>query len=185
MHYYTYIKTRKKNDMTRAYIETATPKQIDYLQSLMRDRDVDALTVSRIDDAIAAHSLTKQLASECIRDALQCAKRPLAQERVNLAMAELTHGMYRKDGTIFKVQIAVHGSGRLYAKRLVLNSDGGVHFEYAAGAVRMLTIQDRMSIEDAKAFGVLYGTCCVCGRTLTDEVSIANGIGPVCAKRYF
>jgi hypothetical protein len=32
-------------------------------------------------------------------------------------------------------------------------------------------------------YGMLIGKCGVCGRTLTDEESRANGIGPVCAER--
>ena len=100
--------------------------------------------------------------------------------------AELEDGMYRlPNGDILKVQHAVHGSGRQYAKRLVPPAEfgGKAEFEYAPGAIRTLTADHRMTLEDAKAFGALYGTCCVCGRTLTDEKSIAAGIGPVCGKR--
>lgn len=103
-------------------------------------------------------------------------------------------GMYRQDGVIYKVQKAVHGSGHLYAKRLVLSGyatddNGGptvgttAHFEYAAGMIRKLYAEDRMTLEQAKEFGALYGTCCVCGRTLTNETSIEAGIGPVCGNR--
>lgn len=38
--------------------------------------------------------------------------------------------------------------------------------------------------EYASARGLLTGTCCCCGRALTDPVSIANGIGPICASRF-
>lgn len=175
--------------MTQAIENPATDRQIDYLKSLIHDRDVDAaMDVAFIDDAIEAGSMTKYAASALIGEALKCPRRPLAQARVEAAVEALTHGMYRKDGIIYKVQIAIHGSGRLYAKRLVVDGEGHdahVHFEYAAGVIRNLRIEDRMTIEEAKAFGALYGTCCVCGRTLTDEISIANGIGPVCAKRFF
>lgn len=36
----------------------------------------------------------------------------------------------------------------------------------------------------ARAHGGLTGNCSCCGRTLTDPVSVANGIGPICAGRY-
>jgi hypothetical protein len=36
----------------------------------------------------------------------------------------------------------------------------------------------------AIAFGKKWGKCAVCARTLTDEESIAKGIGPVCAKNF-
>jgi Family of unknown function (DUF6011) len=35
----------------------------------------------------------------------------------------------------------------------------------------------------AQAYGKQYGICCVCSRTLTDELSVQLGIGPICAER--
>lgn len=96
-------------------------------------------------------------------------------------------GMYRNPDTkmIYKVQKAVHGSGHLYAKRLEVHEDQGnrVSFEYAPGALRDLDARWRLSVEDAKQFGALYGSCMVCGRVLTNEESIAAGIGPICAGK--
>jgi hypothetical protein len=37
----------------------------------------------------------------------------------------------------------------------------------------------------AVAYGRLTGQCSCCGRELTDPVSIANGIGPICADKFF
>lgn len=47
------------------------------------------------------------------------------------------------------------------------------------------TLQDveARGIEALKSIGIATGRCCVCGRTLTDENSIAAGIGPVCAEK--
>lgn len=94
-------------------------------------------------------------------------------------------GVYRdKALTIYKVQRAVHGSGNLYAKRLVIPDDGSKpRFEYAPGAIRNLLPEWKMTLDEAREFGVLYGTCVVCGRTLTDETSISRGIGPVCEAK--
>jgi Family of unknown function (DUF6011) len=96
-----------------------------------------------------------------------------------------TEGMYRKDGEVYKVIIAVHGSGRLYAKRLVMATDGTgpVGYETARGMVHKLTQADRMTQLEAAAFGHLYGICVRCAATLTDENSIARGMGPVCATK--
>lgn len=87
---------------------------------------------------------------------------------------------------IFKVQRAVHGSGNLYAKRLLANPDRRIAtFEYFRGGMVILRQIGRpMLLEEAKKFGALYGICCVCGRTLTDENSIEAGIGPVCASKF-
>src|SRR5690606_17324997 len=100
------------------------------------------------------------------------------------AMPELEDGMYVLDGVIFKVQHAVHGSGRQCAKRLVPGAPGErATFEYAPGMVRKLRPEHRMTMDQAKEFGALYGTCCQCGRVLTNEDSIEAGIGPICASK--
>lgn len=39
-------------------------------------------------------------------------------------------------------------------------------------------------LEQAKLYGKRTGTCCVCGRTLTDEGSVEAGIGPICADNW-
>lgn len=91
-----------------------------------------------------------------------------------------TEGMYRKDGQIYKVVRAVHGSGHLYAKQLDVATRT---FEVAKGMVATLRQSDRMSTADAAEFGHLYGFCVRCGAPLTDEVSIARGMGPVCSTK--
>lgn len=37
----------------------------------------------------------------------------------------------------------------------------------------------------AIAYGKQFGSCSACGRELTDPISIANGIGPICAINFF
>lgn len=118
-------------------------------------------------------------------------------------------GMYRnpETGEIYKVQWN-RGSGdgkRLYAKQLILstfNQDGtdarilysiplsgekpGMvqhDFRYAPGAMRFIRAEWRMTIEEAKQFGALYGTCIRCGRTLTLEESIERAMGSTCARK--
>lgn len=106
------------------------------------------------------------------------------------------------DGTIYKVVQARQGSGRLYAKRLRMTAcedrncghptavgvDGQHrhgHFEYAAGAIHGLRDDQRLERDAAASFGKLYGCCMACGADLTDETSIARGIGPICASKWF
>lgn len=89
-----------------------------------------------------------------------------------------TEGIYSLNGTIYKVKAALHGSGRLYA---VAYRDGS--WEMEPGVVRQLTQADRMTLEAAAAYGHLYGRCVRCQTVLTDEKSIAAGIGPVCATK--
>lgn len=100
------------------------------------------------------------------------------------ASAPLEVGIYRVEHAIFKVQKS-RETGNLYAKRLVIPQRAGLKatFVYAAGAIRTLTVADRLTVEQAKALGHQYGICVVCGAELSDPKSVAAGIGPVCAKR--
>lgn len=100
---------------------------------------------------------------------------------------ELEDGIYRlPDGTIYKVQQAVHRSGWQYAKRLVVTENGTestVSFVYEPGGISRIRPEYAITKEEAEKFGQLYGVCVLCGRTLTDEGSIAAGIGPICAGK--
>jgi len=99
--------------------------------------------------------------------------------------ARIEDGMYVLDGTIYKVQHAVHGSGNQYAKRLVPPAQEGdrATFEYAPGMVRKLRPEHRMSMDQAREWAALYGTCVRCGRVLTREDSIERMMGSTCYEK--
>lgn len=108
-------------------------------------------------------------------------------------------GMYRnpETGQVIKVQWnKASGDGRrLYAKVAVIlaeaerDANGKIHrpadveFRYAHGLIHRVRPEWRMTIEEQAEWGRLYGVCCNCHRTLTDETSIALGIGPVCRSK--
>lgn len=96
-------------------------------------------------------------------------------------MAVETPGMYRKDGIIYKVQQSQQ-TGKFYVKRLLDGGGFDYNWERDRGVVRSLRAAEMMTLAEAKEYGALYGICCVCGRLLSDENSIAAGIGPICAK---
>ena len=95
---------------------------------------------------------------------------------------EATEGMYLKDGVVYKVQRAVHGSGNLYAKKFDAESK---KFEYVGVApLRMLSSADRMTLEQAKNYSALYGVCIRCATKLTLEESIERAMGRTCAGKF-
>lgn len=98
----------------------------------------------------------------------------------------VTDGYYKLIDDIYKVQYNRNGT-HMYAKILVVidNGDGtyGGRFDYVPGAINSLTGGMRLTQEEAAQFGQLYGICCICGLTLTNEESIELGIGPICRQK--
>lgn len=145
----------------------ASEKQIAFLSTLVAERVHT--------ESVNLDALTSAEASALIGDLLNSPRKSGGSvERVS------EEGVYQTaDGEIFRVQTS-RQSGNLYAKRLDI-FDGG--FIYEQGAIRKLRPSDRLSVEQAKALGVQYGFCVVCGILLTDPKSVEQGIGPVCIKR--
>lgn len=143
-------------------------KQVAFLSTLLAERVHEvAVDFATLTSGEASNLITTLLASP--------RKAGGSVERVTEV------GVYRNaDGDIFRVQKS-RESGNLYAKKLDI-MDGG--FVYVQGAMRFIKPSDQMSLDEAKAFGVQFGICCWCGLTLTDPVSVEQGIGPVCVKRW-
>lgn len=173
--------------VTNAKKNTASDKQVAFIEKLIAQvNEVGRPAIQAVyEGAVERGELTSKVASGMIDALLKEVKNQPKQAAPRRPEAgEVTEGMYRKGGEIFKVQRAVHGSGQLYAKKLYGDKESGWSFEYAAGAIRGLTPDDKMTLTEAKEFGALYGTCCVCARTLTNEASIEAGIGPICASKF-
>lgn len=153
----------------------ATEKQVSFIQKLRQERGLEP---------IGSFDLwTKKAASYEISRLLDMPKEPKPQAA---SSEEPEDGIYYVEATneIYKVYKMVHGSGRQGVKRLDHGDQEG-RFTYLGLASRKLPKEARkMSLEEAKAFGRLYGFCIRCGATLTDEESIAAGIGPVCAGKF-
>ncbi len=186
-----------ENDAPKPAIpNAATHKQIMYIVSLATKRGYDVRAmVAETDESgeivlnasgECSPKITKKAASASI-EKLRDPRSEIDAPKIDVKPVEkieLEDGMYRFNDRIFKVQHAVHGSGRQYAKELTQYDDGSWGFEIARGMIFKLRPEHKMTLEEAKEFGALYGTCCVCGRTLTNEASIEAGIGPICASKF-
>lgn len=157
----------------------ASEKQLDYIVSLMRDKEG---AEDYTDDYLAV-SNSKE-ASDLINKLRALPYRPRAQ-------GVTKDGMYKdpETETIYKVQRnKAQGDGsRLYAKKLEIDEVDGktkLRFVYIQGLLKEIKPEWRMTLEQAQAFGELYGVCVRCGRDLTREESIARALGPICAG-YF
>lgn len=165
----------------------ATEKQISFIKSLLNDRDATFISDSRFlltANAVAGDKpVSKNAASDLITALKEC---PKQQGSTGQPAAELEDGVYVHGDDTFKIVHAVHGSGQQYAKRLVKEIvDGEVvwSWEYEGKKpLNYLRPEHRMSEEQAKKFGLLYGICINCARPLTREESIHVGYGATCAR---
>lgn len=159
----------------------ASEAQIDYLRSLMGKREWQDYLPPRadIEARIIEGSLDGRTVSRII-DTLKAA--PMAATK---SVGALSVGMYRtSEGTIYRVHKS-RETGNLYAKRMEWDmlTESKPRFEYDRGAIYSLTSADRMTLEEACAWGVETGICCVCGAFLTDAKSVARGVGRVCGGK--
>lgn len=144
----------------------ATEAQIGELHRLF-DVKFDGDKAAEYHEWLNTHRLSKATASDRISNLYK-------MPDVN----ELDEGMYKVGDNIFKVY-RTRESDILVTKQLI-----DEHFEYTGKKpLSFITAEHRMTLDEAKAYGQVTGTCCVCGRKLTNETSIANGIGPVCEGR--
>ncbi len=89
-------------------------------------------------------------------------------------------GFYVVDGIFYRVQFN-RDETRVYGK-MYRNEEK--HWEYSGRKYfGLLTADNKVTVEDAAKFGHAHGVCLMCGRTLTDPASVAQGIGPVCITK--
>lgn len=155
-------------------LRPASEKQVNFLTRLLSEKAITDEQRSKIGDP---STLESKAASRVIDWLIKQPGAAGADAIARQNLASLDVGMYSKDGEIYRVKRS-KTSGNLYATILM-----GSSFEYKVGVIRTLTPEHRMTLEQAKAYGVQTGVCCVCAAVLTDPKSIAAGIGPVCAGR--
>ena len=162
----------------------ATDKQLSFIRSLLNDLGRGDKTIPAGVTAAQASAKIEALIAE--KKALTVAATPAA---------EVPLGMHQTaDGDIYKV-VKSRGSDRRYAKKLVIIKRGGydfhtgetfgaARFDYDGGAIRKLSADTVMSIEQAAAFGQHWSICCNCATPLEDPLSVVRGIGPVCEGKF-
>ena len=163
--------------MNTTTVAPATDSQYTYITDLLRKHTVPADFLGRANEAIRLRTLDRALASKTI----DWLRRQPQVTRKAASANDVPEGFHIAGGEVYKVQVAVHGSGRKYAK--VLDRETQT-FVVASGAIQLLSADTAMTLEDAAKYGRTYNICARCGRTLTDEDSIERGVGPVCASKF-
>lgn len=190
---------------------SATEKQTGFIHSLLDDRDLfaspkffDAVNAMDSEEYAAFIERLKQQVHEeysmdqasrmitALKELPRKARESSSRRNGREDGPDPEAGMYRlEDGTIVRVYLGQQ-SGKMLAKKLVSHEeylDDHGHevrhsYEYMGKASRFVSTSTRkLTLEEAKEFGRMTGTCCVCARRLDVPESVEAGIGPVCAGR--
>jgi hypothetical protein len=155
----------------------ASDKQVSFILSLADQKDwsQEAPEATAIQAAIDDREIGIKDASAAINYLIGCPKLVASVT----AKETGTEGIYFFEGEYYKVQRAVHGSGRLYSKKFDREEESWSR----GGSLGKLTPEFLVTQEQAKQFGDLYGQCIRCHATLTDEESIERGVGPICFSK--
>lgn len=183
---------RLASDKQRAFLQKLISEQAQMYADAGRDIEAEATRRTLVGLGPELAAMTAADASAAIDRAIK-SNRGLRSQLANLeadrraktaaARDQLEDGTYQlPDGTVAMVYHTVHGANVQVAK---VWDTGTGRFEYSGRRIlRQITPAMRMTLEQAQAFGQVYGVCSECGRLLTDEDSKAAGIGPVCAKKF-
>jgi hypothetical protein len=159
-------------------MSTATEPQISYIRDLVKKKYAEADRAHYL-DFLDRGVMNKDRASEIITHLKGL---PNAEGYSDApANEDVEVGLYLVDGVAYKVKRAVYGSGFLYACRW---DEDSASFVKESGAIRKIRASHRMTLEQAGPYGLAMSACAHCGRPLTDENSIALGLGPICASKY-
>jgi len=149
----------------------------------------------------AVRKCMAQDAERAVQRAAQVAAAPTVNtEALFAAFAKATEGGLKRpkmnfDGFVVSMApVTGKNAGALYVKRP--GEDGEYLGKIVGGkflSTRECSDEVRAEviklIEDPKAasmaYGLRTGNCCICSRALTDAASVAAGIGPICAGRFF
>lgn len=155
----------------------ATEKQVAFIEKLAEQKENGWTHIK--DQMKSSQSLTEISKSEASHIISVLLHEP---NKGAAAVAELVAGIYLVDGKVVKVQKS-KTSGKPYAMELIVSGKSG-SFIYRPGLIYKVQPEDKMSLASAVEFGMVYGVCCNCGRTLTNKDSVEAGIGPICAKKF-
>lgn len=177
-----------------------TSKQVAFIEKLMAEveANIENMTSQTAKNAVhyikvakkglADGTMSKRNGSQVIENLIRfnktnyLAHEEAALERANRVLAPI--GVYKHDNEIYRVVKVRGGSDNRYAQKLSVIEGRNPQWLSAHGYVWKLKVEELISPQVAAQMGRATGYCVICGRHLSDEESVAKGIGPICAQRY-
>jgi hypothetical protein len=174
--------------MTTAVLE-ATDKQLVWLKTLVSEKDLSGLNDNLRDSAkkvSGGWSVSRTEASQLI-DSLKSAPRVAVPAKNTGIFAGLPLSKYavERDGVVEFYEIREYKSTTYM--RLLVGAPGDwnrVKVGYDRQKEVASLIRAAGATEAAKKYADEHGICAVCEAKLSDELSRARGIGPICWARF-
>lgn len=163
-----------------------TPGQMAAIQRCMA-KDVERNAARVVEQAKLAERAVEVNATK-LEDAFKKASAALKRPKITLAKTTFKPAKAdsKNPGAIY-VTKKLSAVGEEYEGAYLGKVFGGKFFpsrdcspEQQAHVVEIMNDPKRA----AESYGRLTGNCCICSRALVDPVSVANGIGPICAERF-
>lgn len=129
----------------------------------------------RIEKSAGGKWITYHLAGEC----------PDGTAKADLLADQVTEpGVYSHDGAFYRVKPGRYDKTTLWSERIDV-VDGEMTF-VRSGRPTFLRASEKITLAEARAFGVGVGSCVFCGLTLygEDGRSLVAGYGPTCAANH-
>jgi len=154
---------------------TATEPQMNFLRTLLADRDHDF----DVEPLLEGLATSKAAASEMITTLKGMPKKSGGRLATagKLGYDAQKGDVHVVDGSYYRVHKAQH-SDRLYVCKW-----DGERFDYARGAMGLLSEATIATAEQAAAFGHMTEQCVFCSHPIDTPESVEVGYGPVCASR--
>lgn len=162
--------------------DAMTPRQRAFIATLWAERDHEGIEVPPLE------AMTKKSASAMIGELLARPRVPVAPAN---PLPDVPAGHYAlpggEPGVILFYKVDRPTEGRWAGHTFVSRQASDEYFPVRGESAKSLVLEAIVAYgpkESTVLYGHELGVCGVCGRTLTDETSRANGIGPVCIKRF-
>lgn len=169
----------------------ATEPQLSYIKDLIEQRAIPEDKLEDTKRQLEA-GLTKKQASAWIERLRTLPRKTSTFGRVNEKMPQIEPGYFAvrfaKNGPLKFFRVRHGKEDSRWAGFLFIDAGrGGPHEGLAWTAVKDVDYKQQIAKainknpqKAAQTYGQEIGRCGICGRTLTDEISRAFGIGPVC-----
>jgi hypothetical protein len=172
-------------------------KQANFVNKLLADREpnfdgIDGTVFERYMDILDGSKFVSMQEASSVIDWLLTQPKKAPKVTEGASTVTLEPGVYVLGDHIVKLQSNKAKTNCYTLRWTVINGERlvetGEHVNgewvYEPNLKGQLRPEHRMTMEEAKAFGITYGRCAKCSRKLKAAKSVEAAIGPVCGKFF-